>query len=64
MILQGFTFKGFDYFDYISKQQADELIDIDKLGDDFLELLDKLGLLDTKVEAQYAETFDQEEPDR
>lgn len=53
LILQGFTFKGFDYFDYISKQQADELIDINKLGDDFLEVLDNLGLLDTLIEAEY-----------
>ena len=53
LIIQGFTFKGFDYFDYISKQQSDELIDINKLGDDFLEVLDNLGLLDTIIEVEY-----------
>jgi predicted nucleotidyltransferase component of viral defense system len=37
--------KGIEQFDYITREQQDDLIDKDKLADDFLTLYDKLGLL-------------------
>ena len=36
--------KGFEYYDYIIAQDTDELIDIAKLGDDFLDMYNNLGL--------------------
>lgn len=38
-------FKGLEQFDYLINQQKDELIDNNKLADDFLKMYDKLGLL-------------------
>ena len=38
-------YKGIEQFDYIIKDQHDELIDSDKLSDDFLAMYDRLGLL-------------------
>lgn len=43
-------YKGIEQFDYIVRDQADELIDKDKLADDFLLMYDKLGLLYTEEE--------------
>lgn len=37
--------KGVEQFDYIVSTQEDELIDNDKLADDFLEMFDRLDLL-------------------
>ena len=37
--------KGIEQFDYIVRQNTDELIDTAKLADDFLNMYDKLGLL-------------------
>jgi predicted nucleotidyltransferase component of viral defense system len=37
--------KGIEHFDYIVRDQSDELIDSDKLADSFLNMYDKLGLL-------------------
>jgi len=37
--------KGIAQFDYVVRNQPDELIDIDKLADDFLKMYDRLGLL-------------------
>jgi hypothetical protein len=39
------SFKGLEQFDYLIKTQSDELINNDKLAEDFLEMYDKLGLL-------------------
>ena len=36
--------KGFEYFDYIISQDKDELIDTSKLGNDFLDMYERLGL--------------------
>jgi predicted nucleotidyltransferase len=36
--------KGFEQFDYIVREQKDELIDVEKLADGFLNMYDKLGL--------------------
>lgn len=43
-------YKGIEQFDYISREQSDELIDKEKLADDFLAMYDKLGLLYTEEE--------------
>lgn len=37
-------YKGIEQFDYITKTQQDELIDIEKLAGDFLAMYDRLGL--------------------
>ena len=37
--------KGIEQFDYLIHNQADELIDSDKLAENFLEMYDRLGLL-------------------
>jgi len=37
--------KGIAQFDYVVRNQTDELIDCDKLADDFLIMYDRLGLL-------------------
>lgn len=43
-------YKGIEQFDYIIRVQSDELIDKEKLADDFLKMYDKLGLLYTDEE--------------
>ena len=45
-------YKGVEQFDYIIKDQSDELIDNNKLADDFLKMYDKLGLLYTDEEKE------------
>ncbi|MBQ1288684.1 MAG: nucleotidyl transferase AbiEii/AbiGii toxin family protein [Erysipelotrichaceae bacterium] len=37
--------KGFAHFDYITQTQKDDLIDTDRLANDFLDTFDSLGLL-------------------
>ena len=37
--------KGITQFDYVVKNQPDELVDIDKLANDFLKMYDRLGLM-------------------
>ena len=43
-------YKGIEQFDYIIRVQSDELIDSEKIADDFLKMYDKLGLLYTDEE--------------
>ncbi len=43
-------YKGIEQFDYILREQSDELIDNDKLTEDFLSMYDKLDLLYTEEE--------------
>jgi predicted nucleotidyltransferase component of viral defense system len=38
-------YKGIEQFDYVVRNQPDELIDNDKLADDFLKMYEHLGLL-------------------
>jgi predicted nucleotidyltransferase component of viral defense system len=38
-------FKGIEHFDFVIRDQHDELIDNSKLAEDFLEMFDGLGLL-------------------
>jgi predicted nucleotidyltransferase component of viral defense system len=50
--------KGIEQFDYIIKEQQDDLIDKGKLAGDFLEMYDKLGLLfDENEQKIIDETF-------
>ena len=43
-------YKGIEQFDYVIREQTDELIDNKKLSDDFLDMYDRLGLLYDKSE--------------
>ena len=45
-------YKGIEQFDYIIREQSDELIDVDRLEDSFLRMYDKLGLLYTPNERE------------
>jgi predicted nucleotidyltransferase len=47
--------KGLEQFDYIVRTQADDLIDVSKLSEDFLNMVDKLGLLYTETERMHIE---------
>lgn len=57
-------FKGIEQFDYLLKDQQDELIDKDRLAGDFLDMYDKLGLLYDEWERQIiTETYEISKPD-
>jgi hypothetical protein len=45
VIRNAIEYKGIEQFDYIIRQNEDELIDTAKLANDFLDMYDKLGLL-------------------
>ncbi len=47
-------YKGLEHFDYIVNQQNDELIDSDKLAEEFLKMYDLLGLLQNETEQEIA----------
>lgn len=50
LLRSAIEYKGIEQFDYIIKDQHDDLINEEKLAGDFLSMLDKLGLLyDEKV---------------
>lgn len=42
------SFKGLEQFDYLIETQDDELVDKNKLAEDFLNVFDELGLIDDK----------------
>ena len=66
LLRTNFTHKGIDQFDYLIHNQQDELIDKKKLADEFLELLDGLGLLYSEEERnllEEVENDDEYEPD-
>jgi hypothetical protein len=44
--------KGIEQFDYMAREQQDELIDMGKLAGDFLSMFDRLGLLYKEREKQ------------
>lgn len=48
-------YKGIEHFDYIIKEQHDELINTDKLAGAFLEMHDRLGLLYDEDEKKLVE---------
>jgi hypothetical protein len=45
-------YKGLEHFDYVVNQQSDPLIDKNKLGDDFLDMYEELGLMVTEDDRQ------------
>lgn len=45
VVTMNIEYKGLEQFDYLISTQKDELIDNDKLSNDFLELYDRLGLM-------------------
>lgn len=45
LLRSAIEYKGIEQFDYIIREQKDELIDNSKLADDFLKMHDRLGLL-------------------
>ncbi|KLU59359.1 hypothetical protein CEB3_c43450 [Peptococcaceae bacterium CEB3] len=45
VIRNAVEYKGFEQFDYIVREQQDDLIDKDKLAGAFMEMYDRLGLL-------------------
>jgi predicted nucleotidyltransferase component of viral defense system len=47
-------YKGVEQFDYIMREQKDDLIDENKLAEDFLLMFDKLGLLYDEEEKKIA----------
>ena len=46
------TYKGFDYFDYVTSTQEDSLIDKNALAELYLKMFEKLDLLYSKEEAE------------
>ena len=46
------TYKGFDYFDYVTSTQEDPLIDKNVLAESYLKMFEKLDLLYSKEEAE------------
>lgn len=58
-------YKGLEQFDFlVSNLNRDELIDVDKLADDFLAVYDKLGLLYTEEELKNFTDREAEEEER
>ncbi len=52
LLRSALEYKGVEQFDYIMKEQHDELIDENKLAESFLLMFDKLGLLFEEKEKQ------------
>lgn len=50
-------YKGLEHFDFIIKDQSDELIDNNKLAGDFLSMFDKLNLITNSVEQEEEISF-------
>lgn len=50
-------FKGLEQFDFIVKDQPDELIDIDVLADNFLVAFDKLGILSEEHDQEIVQEY-------
>ena len=50
-------FKGLEQFDFIVKDQPDELIDIDVLAENFLKAFDKLGILSNEGEQEVVQEY-------
>ncbi len=57
-------YKGLEQFDYLIHTQKDELIDADKLAEDFLDVFDMLGLMvDREQKEEIMENdFEEDEP--
>jgi predicted nucleotidyltransferase component of viral defense system len=52
LIRNAIEYKGVEHFDFLIKDQRDELINSDKLEGDFLQMYDRLGLLYDENEKQ------------
>jgi predicted nucleotidyltransferase component of viral defense system len=52
LLRNAIEYKGIEQFDFIIKDQSDELIDNDKLAEDFLAMYNRLGLLYDHSEAE------------
>lgn len=63
-LIVSLQYKGLDYFDYILKEQTDELINNDKLAEDFLDMFDKTGLLFDEKSAELTNNIDKDEIDK
>jgi len=61
MIRVAVEYKGLEQFEYVIKDQKDELIDNEKLTIDFLKMYHKLGLLVEKDEIQEDEEDEEEQ---
>lgn len=57
-------YKGIDHFDYLVKTQSDELIDIDKLTDSYLDMYMDLELLSSKEEKEQMQELKKEVNER
>lgn len=56
-IKDAFSCKGFDHFDYITRNERDPFIDQERLADAYLKVFDRLGLLytnDEKLEIRFS----------
>lgn len=50
-------YKGLEQFDYIVREQADELVDVDVLAENVLNMFDKLGILSEKDDKAAVEEY-------
>ncbi len=50
-------YKGLQQFDYVVKDQPDELIDVDVLAENFLEMFDKLGILSDEEDVELLQDY-------
>jgi predicted nucleotidyltransferase component of viral defense system len=71
LVRSAVEYKGIAQFDYVVRDQPDELIDNDKLAEDFLHMYERLGLLldedeHTLLDADYSSGLEEgdEEPDQ
>lgn len=60
MLKTALSFKGLEQFDYLIQTQEDELIDKEKLGNDFLQLFDDMGLIDDQTDLDLEDEDDLE----
>lgn len=51
-------YKGFEQFDYITREQSDDLIDNGQLASDFIDMYNNLGLLYSKQDVKEKSLFD------
>lgn len=56
-IKDALEFKGLEHFDYITNTQEDSLIDNNKLLNNFLQMYEKIGLLDDDIKKKEQELF-------
>ena len=57
MLQNTIEYKGIEQFDYLIQNQKDELINEDKLAENFLSMFDKLGLLSSSKEREIINSY-------